>query len=179
MKRKTNIILIGMPAAGKSTVGVLLAKALNKHFIDTDIYIQQKEGKPLQVLLDEVGHDDFCRLEQDYILRLQCCDTVIATGGSVPYGEKAMEHLKADGVVVYLYLPIDEIKHRLTNLSTRGVVIDKGQSLDELYNRRAVLYDKYADVKVDATGLTHEQTIDAIAGMLRQNDNDESNRGLV
>lgn len=167
MKRKTNIILIGMPAAGKSTVGVLLAKVLNKHFVDTDIYIQQEESKPLQVLLDEVGHDEFRRLEQDYVLQLRCCNTVIATGGSVPYSEKAMEHLKADGVVVYLYLPIDEIKRRLTNFSTRGVVIDKGQSLDELYNQRAVLYDKYADVRVDARGLTHEQTIDAIVEKLK------------
>ena len=159
MTAKNNIVLIGMPAAGKSTIGVLLAKVLQKNFVDTDLIIQQKCGCQLQTLLDNVGLEDFCKIEQDCILGLDCENTVIATGGSAVYSRKAMEKLQQNGIVVYLHLEFAEIEKRLTNIDTRGVVIAKGQTLAELYKNRQGLYKKYADITIDSTGLTHEQTV--------------------
>lgn len=158
-----NIVLIGMPGCGKSTVGVLLAKALGMAFVDTDVVFQTKEGRKLQRIIEEIGIDAFLAREEEVILDLCCDKTVIATGGSVIYGHRAMERLHADGVVVYIRLPYGEIERRLSNLATRGVTLREGQTLAGLYAERIPLYESEADVVIDAVDLEIEQTVAEIA----------------
>ena len=158
-----NIVLIGMPGCGKSTVGVLLAKALGMAFVDTDVVFQAKEGRKLQRIIEEIGIDAFLAREEEAILSLACDKTVIATGGSVVYGARAMRHLHESGLVVYIRLPYVEIERRLSNLATRGVTLREGQTLSDLYDERIPLYEREADVVLDAEGLQIEQTVDAIA----------------
>ncbi|WP_303857325.1 shikimate kinase [Aminicella lysinilytica] len=160
---KSNIILIGMPACGKSTVGVVLAKTMNKGFVDTDLLIQQKEGRRLQEIIDAEGNDYFRRVERSVLLDFNGSGQVVATGGSAVYFEDAMEHFRRDGVVVYLKVSLDNILERMNNIRTRGISIDKGQTIEELYLERAPLYEKYADITVDADGCTVEQVIEKIA----------------
>lgn len=166
MKNKTNIILIGMPAAGKSTIGVILAKTLHKDFIDTDLIIQHAAHAPLQSILDEKGLDEFKKIEESHILKLTPQNTVIATGGSVPYSPAAMAHLKQNGIVIYLDLPLEIIESRLTNIATRGVVMHRSQTLAGLYKQRKPLYEKYADFTIDTTNLNHEQAVAVIIEQL-------------
>ena len=158
-----NIVLIGMPGCGKSTAGVLLAKALGMAFVDTDVVFQAREGRKLQRIIEEIGIDAFLTREEEAILGLRCDKTVIATGGSVVYGQRAMKHLHEGGVVVYIRLPYEEIKRRLSNLATRGVTLREGQTLSDLYDERIPLYEKEADIVIDASGLEIEQTVEAIA----------------
>jgi len=148
MHHHKNIILIGMPGAGKSTVGVILAKSLGIQFIDTDILIQERAGKMLQEILDEDGPDAFKRIEEETILSLHPRHAVIATGGSVVCSADAMAHLKSAGVVVYLEVSYDEMAKRLKNITTRGIVLLPGQSLRGMYDERVPLYEKYADLTV-------------------------------
>lgn len=158
-----SVILIGMPGCGKSTVGVLLAKALLYSFIDTDLLIQQREGKPLQALVNSLGIDGFCRIEEDVVSSVCAADsTVIATGGSVVYSESAMQHLKRLGKVVYLKLTADEIVRRVKNIKTRGIVMHGGQTLEGLYNERVPLYEKYADITVDCNKNSIEESVAAV-----------------
>jgi len=159
----SNIVLIGMPGCGKSTVGVLLAKALGMGFLDTDVVLQAKEGRKLQQIIDEIGIESFLDKEQEAIINLVCHHTVIATGGSVVYREDSMEHLHRNGVVVYIRLPYAEISRRLSNLATRGVTLRDGQTLYDLYQERIPLYEKEADIVFDTVGLDIEQTVAAIA----------------
>jgi len=159
----SNIVLIGMPGCGKSTVGVLLAKALGKAFIDTDVVFQAKEGRKLQKIIDEIGIDSFLKKEEEAILGFSCSDTVIATGGSVIYGQKAMEHLHRDGFVVYISLPYEEIESRLSNLATRGVTLRNGQTLRDLYDERIPLYEREADYVFEATDCSIDKTVAEIA----------------
>ena len=140
-----NIVLIGMPGCGKSTVGVLLAKALQMDFVDTDIILQQQQGKKLQEIIDQVGNDAFLKMEEDCVCGLECDQTVVATGGSVVYGKEAMRRLHENGLVVYIRLPYEEIERRLSNLATRGVTLKKGQTLRNLYDERIPLYEAEAD----------------------------------
>jgi shikimate kinase len=161
-EKKNNIILIGMPGVGKSTVGVILAKILGYQFVDSDLVIQQKTGKKLREIIAEQGTDGFIRTENRINAALQAERSVIATGGSVVYGEEAMEHLKEIGVVVYIKQNLWHLKKRLRNIKGRGVVLKKGQTLDSLYAERTALYEKYADVTVDEHGLNVEQTIEAV-----------------
>lgn len=140
-----NIVLIGMPGCGKSTVGVLLAKALQMDFVDTDIVLQQQQGKKLQEIIDQVGNDAFLKMEEDCVCGLECDQTIVATGGSVVYGKKAMRRLHENGLVVYIRLPYEEIERRLSNLATRGVTLKKGQTLRNLYDERIPLYEAEAD----------------------------------
>jgi shikimate kinase len=163
-----NIVLIGMPGAGKSTVGVLLAKVLSMEFVDTDVCIQARERRRLQDIIDGDGLDVFRRIEARQILELTCRHHVIATGGSVVYDEAAMRHLAQYGVIVYLDLPLEQLKGRLRNLPTRGVVMLAGQSLESLYAERQPLYSRYARVTVDCAGLTHEQVVDRICIQLQR-----------
>ncbi len=161
-EKKNNIILIGMPGVGKSTVGVILAKILGYQFVDSDLVIQQETGKKIREIIAEQGTDGFIQTENRINAALRAERSVIATGGSVVYGKEAMEHLKDIGVVVYIKQNLWHLKKRLRNIKGRGVVLKKGQTLDSLYEERAVLYEKYADVIVDEHGLDVEQTIEAV-----------------
>lgn len=160
---KDNIILIGMPASGKSTAGVVLAKFLGYDFIDTDILIQEKTGKLLHEIISEKGLEGFKELEEDINASVCCHKSIISPGGSVIYGERAMRHFKEIGTVVYLKLPYTEVEQRLGNLKSRGVVLQDGQTLLDLYNERAPYYEKYADIIVEETGMSVEETIEFIA----------------
>lgn len=157
-----NIILIGMPGAGKSTIGVVLAKKLGYEFIDSDIVIQNKYKKILQELINEHGIDGFEKIENDVNKNLNTKNSVIATGGSAIYGKEAMEHFDSIGTVVYLNLPYEEIEQRLGNLEERGVTIKKGQTLKDLYNERTPLYKKYANVIIDCQGKTIREIVEEI-----------------
>lgn len=144
-----NIVLIGMPGCGKSTVGVVLAKSLGYSFIDSDLVIQEKEGKLLHTIIEEKGLDGFEEVENSINSQIVAFRSVIATGGSAIYGKEAMEHLKGIGTVVYLELSYKEIEHRLGDLNERGVAIREGQTLESLYFERVPLYEKYADITIN------------------------------
>ena len=158
----SNIILIGMPGAGKSTCGVLAAKLLLKNFFDTDLLIQNLEGKSLQAIIDEKGTAYFQSAEEHAILSLDINGTVIATGGSVVYSEKAMEHLKSLGKIIYLHLDFDTMKSRIKNVSTRGLVLRNGSTLKDMYDERLPLYEKYAEKIIICDGNTVEETAEKI-----------------
>lgn len=155
----TNIVLIGMPGAGKSTVGVILAKAKRKKFVDTDLLIQEETGRHLQEILDTDGPAAFRKIEEETVLSHSFRNTVIATGGSVVLGERAMEHLRRGGAVVYLEVPFPEIEKRISNITTRGIVLEKGQSLRTIYDQRVPLYEKYADITVNCSGHDFERVV--------------------
>ena len=144
-----NIILVGMPSCGKSTLGRILSKELQYDFLDTDEVIIRQNGCPLRDILDARGVDGFVAVEEAAVCSVQAEKTVIATGGSVVYSEKAMEHLKKMGKVVYLCLTFDEMERRLGDLHARGVAIAPGATLQDLYNERVPLYEKYADITVN------------------------------
>lgn len=164
-----NIVLIGMPGAGKSTVGVLLAKTLGYAFIDTDLVIQRREGRLLQALVDALGAEGFLDVEADALCSLDCTRTVIAPGGSAVYRRRAVEHLKALGPVVYLRVPFEELETRLSNISSRGIAMAPGQTLRDLYDCRAPLYQSCADLVVDVpAGQTLEQTVAAVLRALKR-----------
>ena len=156
-----NIVLIGMPGCGKSTVGVKLAQALDMSFIDTDDVIKARSGRKLQDMVDHDGIDRFLEEEADAVCSLHVSGYVIATGGSVVYRERAMRHLHALGTVLYLALPYEEIERRIHNLSSRGIALREGQTLRMLYDERIPLYEAQADVVVDAQGLETEETVQA------------------
>ena len=162
-----NIILIGMPGAGKSTVGVLLAKTLGYAFLDTDLVIQQREGALLQSLVDSLGVEAFLDVEADAICSVECRGTVIAPGGSAVCRERAMSHLKALGRIVYLQLPLEELERRLNNISTRGIAMAPGETLADLFAYRAPLYRNYADLTVDVGRQSLEETVALVLRALR------------
>lgn len=162
LDRETNVVLIGMPGVGKSTVGVLLAKVMAREFIDTDVCLQGCEGRRMQEIIDTQGLAAFRAIEERHLLALDCRHHVIATGGSVVYSDPAMRHLKASGRVVFLDLPAAVLIQRLQNLATRGVVMHTGQSLESLYAERLPLYRRYADVTIGCLGLNHEQVVEAV-----------------
>lgn len=166
MKGKNCITLIGMPGAGKSTIGVLLAKSTLKKFIDTDLIIQQKQGKSLCDIIEERGTDSFLELENETICGEEYENSVIATGGSAVYGEQAMEKLSAISTVVYLSLPLSEIEKRISNIHTRGVAMKNGDTLDALFRERAPLYEKYAHTTVDCSTLTAEECVEKILSLI-------------
>ena len=163
LKQKgSNLILIGMPGAGKSTVGVVLAKNMGLRFLDSDICIQEQEGKLLHEIIAQPGLNAFLETENRINASLQTEKSVIATGGSVVYGKEAMEHFKDMGTVIYLKLPYDEIKERLGDLTKRGVVLKPGQTLKDLYEERIPLYEKYADITINCTGKAIREIVSEI-----------------
>ena len=165
---KENIVLIGMPGVGKSTVGVILAKVLGYQFIDADLVIQKRENRLLHEIISEEGLDGFLKAEENanvYIAQNEE-KSIVATGGSVVYCEKAMQELKKTGRVIYLELEYDQLKKRLGNLKGRGVVLKDGQDLRGLYEERIPLYEKYADLTVNEKNLDVEQTLQKIVERL-------------
>lgn len=157
-----NIVLIGMPGAGKSTVGVLLAKTCLMDFKDTDLSIQREYSKSLSEIINEVGVNKFLQIENDVIEAENFQNTVVATGGSAVFGEKAMSKLKSHGIVVYLKVSCDELERRIDNIRTRGIAMKEGTTIAELYHERAPLYEKYADITIDCTSFTAEECVSKI-----------------
>ena len=159
-----NIILIGMPGCGKSTVGVILAKTLGMGFVDSDLIIQQQQKCTLQKLIDAYGIDKFREFEEQALKSVpNKSDTVIATGGSAVFCDEGMDKLSENGICVYLDLPIEELKVRLQNIKTRGIACRKGEGLEEIFAEREPLYRKYADITLDCSGLTTEQSVEEIS----------------
>lgn len=146
---KDNIILIGMPGAGKSTIGVILAKTLGMDFLDSDLAICKETEKTLQEILDAEGQQTFLEIEKQVILSLSPTKTVVATGGSVPLKKEAMEHLKKTGTVIYLKVPLQELEQRLSNIKTRGIAFGPGENLETLYNYRIPIYESWADLTIE------------------------------
>lgn len=146
---KNNIVLIGMPASGKSTVGIVLAKALNYDFLDSDLLIQHQTGKRLETLMNEQGIDGFLAIENRVNCAIECSRTVIAPGGSIIYSSEAMEHFQKMATIVYLKVSLEMLQDRLHDMKQRGVALRDGQTLEDLYQERIPLYEKYADVTVE------------------------------
>ena len=163
-----NITLIGMPGAGKSTIGVVLAKVLGYQFLDSDLLIQKQEKRRLSEIIEQEGYAGFKEIEDRVNASINVDETVIATGGSVVYRENAMKHLKETGTVVYLKLSLDSLRKRLGNLKGRGVLLKDGQSLTDLYEERVPLYEKYADIVVDEEGKNLEESLDAVLEILKK-----------
>lgn len=160
-----NIVLIGMPAVGKSTIGVLLAKTLGFSFVDTDLIIQQDTGRLLQDIIDKDGLDAFCIAEERAICSVAAeSGAVIATGGSAVYSREAMLHLKKNGIVYYLSIPTEELAGRLKNIKTRGIAKRPEDTIEDVFRRRMALYEEYADITVDCHGKTAEDTVAEICG---------------
>lgn len=159
---KNNVVLIGMPGVGKSTVGVILAKELGYEFIDSDLLIQKREKRLLKQIIEEEGTDGFLQIEDSVNASIEAERAVIATGGSAVYGVNAMRHLREIAVVVYLKLPFDRLEKRLGDLHNRGVVLKPGQNLRDIFQERGALYEKYADIIVDETGLDTEGTLNKV-----------------
>ncbi len=163
-----NIILIGMPACGKSTVGVLLAKTLAAGFVDTDLILQRQRKNTLQKLIDRYGLDRFRDFEDEALLAVtETEDAVVATGGSAIFCDRGMRYLKQNGVCVYLELPLNELQKRLSNIKTRGIACRRGESLSDIFAERSPFYEKYADVRIDCSALTAEETVDKIIQMIK------------
>lgn len=164
---KNNIILIGMPGVGKSTVGVVMAKILGYRFIDSDLLIQEQEKRLLHEIISQEGVDGFIEIENRVNAGIQAEKSIIATGGSAVYGREAMEHLREIGTVVYLKLDYEELVNRLGDLEQRGVVLKKGQTLRDLYEERTALYEKYAHITIDEKNQKVEDTIQALRNALK------------
>jgi len=163
---KTNIVLIGMPGAGKSTVGVVLAKRLGFDFLDTDVLIQARQGHRLQEIINADGLAAFRQIEEASLLSLSCRRTVIATGGSAVYSEAGMAALKRRGTLVFLDLPLAELQQRVRDMDTRGMVIDPGESFADLFTHRRPLYQRWAELTVDGRGKSVEDLAVAIVRQL-------------
>ena len=166
---KSNIVLIGMPGSGKSTIGRALARRMNFGFIDCDEYIERMEGQGLQQIIDGRGLGEFMRIEEARIMELNLRNYVIAPGGSVVYYPKAVDYLKKSSVFVFLNAPLNEIRSRLRNAATRGIVGLKTKTLEELFNERLPLYLKYADITVDCFGKSRDMMVEEICrGLARK-----------
>ena len=165
---KTNITVIGMPSAGKSTIGVLLAKRLGYSFIDADILIQETEGRLLKDIIAQEGMDGFLAVENRVNAGIKASRSVIAPGGSVIYGREAMEHLKEISTVVYLKMSYEELERRVGDVVDRGVALKEGMTLRDLYEERTAYYERYADLTIDEEGMTPGQTVDLLRAMMEK-----------
>lgn len=157
-----SLILVGMPGAGKSTIGVLLAKELVKEFVDTDLLIQLSEGKSLQDIIHDHGYEYLREVEERVLLSANYMNHIIATGGSVVYSDAGMRHLKRSGRVVFLDVPLEELERRVHNYATRGIACPPGQTLPDLYRERRVLYHQYADIVVNCTHKSQDELVSEI-----------------
>ncbi len=164
----TNVTLIGMPGSGKSTIGVVLAKRINRQFVDTDLIIQTSQQRTLQQIMDTDGFDRFCQIEEGAVLSLDIDHHVIATGGSVCYGAEGMAHLAKLGRIVFLKTSLKTLEQRLSNMATRGIALKPGQSLEQLLHERNELYAKYAEITIACDGLNVEQVCEQIEAALKQ-----------
>ena len=162
-----NLVLIGMPGCGKSTCGVLAAKALCMDFVDTDLVIQQNEGMALQAIIDQKGNDFFAAAEESAVCGLDVKNAVVATGGSVVYSKKAMERLKKDGIVIYLAISFDTMMRRIANIRSRGILLKNGETIEAMFRERASLYQKYADSTIDCNGKEIETTVSEIVKLVK------------
>ena len=163
-----NIVLIGMPGAGKSTVGVVLAKSMGLHFVDGDLVIQEETGMLLHEIIEKEGNDGFRQVENRILSHLQARHSVIATGGSAVYGKEAMRHLQRIGTIIYLKHSCDSIRDRLGDLEERGVSMRPGQTLDALYEERVPLYERYADITVNCENRRIREIVAEISARLPQ-----------
>ena len=168
IRNDNNIVLIGMPASGKSTVGVILAKILGKGFIDTDIEIQKREGIRLSRIIEERGIDEFLKCEEQALMSINVKNTVISTGGSAVYSKAAMEYLSGISTIVYLHVAKEELKRRLRDIKERGIALRPGESIDDMYDFRSVLYTEYADITVYEEDFSIEDTIQAVVRKLKE-----------
>jgi shikimate kinase len=166
--RKSNIVLIGMPGAGKSTVGIILAKMMSLDFVDTDVLIQILQGRSLQVIADTEGHMALRAIEEKVLLDLRCRNHIIATGGSAVYSEAAMKHMASDGILIFLDADLPALEARVRNFSTRGLAKKPGQSFADLFMERVPLYKKYAEITIECSGRTQEDICATIIEKLGQ-----------
>jgi shikimate kinase len=167
-EKMDNIVLIGMPGVGKSTLGVILAKLIGYRFVDTDLIIQEKCGSLLREIIEKDGVQGFIDTENRICASINANHSVIATGGSVVYGKEAMEHLRSIGTVVYLKQDIETIRKRVGDMNGRGVVLRHGQSLEDIFDERAPLYEEYAHVTVELTLGTVEDNLSAVLEKLKK-----------
>lgn len=166
--KPTNIVLIGMPGSGKSTVGIILAKLTAKSFIDTDVLIQISQNRSLQNIVDNDGHMVLRKIEENVLLNLVCQNHVISTGGSAAYSEPAMQHLKLNGIFVFLHADLDTLRSRIKNFDTRGLAKKPDQSFEDLFQERHYLYTKYADITIESGGNTQEEVCSHIIAALNK-----------
>jgi shikimate kinase len=173
---KSNIVLIGMPGSGKSTVGVILAKLTSLSFLDTDVLIQTSERRPLQEIVDSQGYMALRAIEERILLGIQCQGCVIATGGSAVYSQPAMERLRADGVIVFLDVDLPTLESRVRDFSGRGLAKRPEQSFADLFDERVALYKRYAEIAINCTCLTHEEACAEIVARLPARETVQGNR---
>ncbi|MEX0430942.1 shikimate kinase [Spiribacter insolitus] len=176
---RRNIVLIGMPGAGKSTVGALLAQSLGLEFTDTDALIERREGRSLQAIVDDEGHQALRRIEAEVLSTLDCEGHVIATGGSAVYSDRAMTHLRAAGVIVQLHVALPVILERVTDIDTRGLAREAGQPLEALYHEREALYRRHADLRVDVSGYDPAASVEAVRAAIERADNRGDGSGIM
>lgn len=158
-----NITLIGMPGAGKSTTGIILAKTMSMGFLDSDILIQINRGKSLQSILDETGYINLRKIEEEEILKINISGNIIATGGSAVYSKRAMEHLQTISKIVFLHVDLNELIRRIGNFDSRGIAKAENQTFLDLFNERETLYRKYAQITIDAASVTQDEAARKIA----------------
>jgi len=169
MKAKSNLVLIGMPGSGKSTIGVILAKRTSHDFIDTDVLIQSVEHRSLQSIMDSEGYMKLREIEARVLQDLDVDNHVISTGGSVVYSDAAMQHLRKNGTTIYLDVNLDTLRKRITDYETRGIAKRPDQSFADLFEERAVLYRKYADITIKSDGMTQDAACEYIIAQLEMN----------
>lgn len=170
MSAKDNIILIGLPGAGKSTLGIVMAKIINYSFVDADLLIQEQTDKTLQMIIDAMGPEGFIQVENEVLKQIECHRTIIATGGSAVYSDEAMQHLRSIGTVVQLKINYEELERRLGDLDERGVVLRDGKVVDlhQLYDERVPLYDRYADCTIDVSDISVREAARDLIALLRE-----------